>query len=452
MVHSHYIKCQVCGSITRIRLQIGYLRQHPIVVTCGKCKTSLMGSICIDKDDPQYGFHFQNADSVTTHGVSEGDFFVECSGEFPVKKPGKDDADNLFNISPFINHMMQMGNSFDRVNEYYESLGGLNRIYYKWDEYQRVIDLFENNSPYLEQELKKLFNSNNLRCKLPSDQLMCMHLIPSHFSRYLRQDINIYSLSNDVLHLNPIQTKLLIDFLNTHDGYNLSQLNSKIHEVMSGFIGAYPSLIPAISLQFRNDVDSFDFEHMGTTTSTFETIKQFYIDTYEALGNLMIIPVALNNILYRGDINQSDIIASVDKNSIDLEKFIKLSKANRYSFCTANEKYTDFLKLKYNAHLRNAIGHNDVEFDTITQLITYHPNPQKREKVETEYLLEYELKALHMFEAILAISEYLYQLMRLKFIQDGDLTVLNEIKSEFGPYDLCPCGSGKKYKFCHKAK
>lgn len=48
MVYNHYIKCQVCGSITRIRLQVGHLKQHPIVVTCGKCKTSLLGTAFLD--------------------------------------------------------------------------------------------------------------------------------------------------------------------------------------------------------------------------------------------------------------------------------------------------------------------------------------------------------------------------------------------------------------------
>ena len=45
--------------------------------------------------------------------------------------------------------------------------------------------------------------------------------------------------------------------------------------------------------------NSFDFEYEGFTTSSFDSVKQFYLDVYEALGNLMIIPIALNNIKYR---------------------------------------------------------------------------------------------------------------------------------------------------------
>lgn len=49
--------------------------------------------------------------------------------------------------------------------------------------------------------------------------------------------------------------------------------------------------------------DSFDFEVEGSTTSSFDSVKQFYLDVYEALGNLLVIPGALNNIKYRADAN-----------------------------------------------------------------------------------------------------------------------------------------------------
>ena len=53
MVCNEFIRCEVCGCITRIRLQVGWLDEHPIAVTCGKCGISLspveaerLGGIC----------------------------------------------------------------------------------------------------------------------------------------------------------------------------------------------------------------------------------------------------------------------------------------------------------------------------------------------------------------------------------------------------------------------
>lgn len=34
MVFNTCIKCQVCSSVTRIRLQVGWQEEHPIVVAC----------------------------------------------------------------------------------------------------------------------------------------------------------------------------------------------------------------------------------------------------------------------------------------------------------------------------------------------------------------------------------------------------------------------------------
>jgi len=57
-----------------------------------------------------------------------------------------------------------------------------------------------------------------------------------------------------------------------------------------------------------------------------------------------------------------------------------------------------------------------------------------------------------MFQAVLAVSEYLYRLRELKFMQDGDVGLIQGMASKIGAYDLCPCGSGQKFKFCHKKK
>lgn len=450
MVYNHYIKCQVCGSVTRIRLQIGHLKQHPIVVTCGKCKTSLLGTALIDQENPGVKFDFENADSINNQTLNARDYFAECSGEFPVRKQGEDDDSNLIAISPFISQIMRMGDNTENIEAYQRAISKLNRTSEKWTYYKRVLSLFENNSPYLEQELKKEFDGPMFPNKTEPEKLHTVHMIEIiGFCSSLKPEIlNDLSFSDDILRLNPVQMKALNDFLNSHDGYHLQQIQSQIYKMLDEFVDIYPALIPAISLQ-HGDEDAFDFESKGTTTSTFETVKQFYLDVYETLGNLMVIPVAFNNIHYRNDINISD---TIDSKSWTLEDFIKRTKADRYHFCTDTEKYTAFLKIKYNAKLRNAIGHNDVEYDAATQLITYYPNPKDRTKKGTEYLLQFELEALHMFQAILAVSEYLYRLRELKFMQDGDVGLIQGMASKIGMYDLCPCGSGQKFKFCHKKK
>ena len=73
--------------------------------------------------------------------------------------------------------------------------------------------------------------------------------------------------------------------------------------------------------------DSFDFE--GSTTNSFDSVKQFYLDVCEALGNLLITLVALNNIKYRDDANSMN---PLEKNVASSEDFIKLTRASRCHF------------------------------------------------------------------------------------------------------------------------
>lgn len=182
----------------------------------------------------------------------------------------------------------------------------------------------------------------------------------------------------------------------------LQQLSKIVYKVYDEFMTVYQRLIPALAIQYCKE-NSFDFEHEGSTTSSFDSVKQFYLDAYEALGNLLVIPVTLNNIKYRSDIN--------------------------------------------------AIGHNDVEYNSVDQLITYIPNPKYRTKKKTEYLLQFENEAMHMFQAILGISEYLYRLRELELMYDGKIPIMVQKRvkwpKKIGRNELCPCGSGMKYKRCH---
>ena len=105
MVFNTFIKCQVCGSITRVRLQVGWQEEHPIVVACGKCGTSLSGSVKTGQDRLGLKFSFDNADEVSD---TEADYMVECSGEFPTVKQGKAAELEEVVITPFIRYMNRM--------------------------------------------------------------------------------------------------------------------------------------------------------------------------------------------------------------------------------------------------------------------------------------------------------------------------------------------------------
>ena len=447
MVFNIFIKCQVCGCITRVRLQVGWQEEHPIEVACGKCGTSLSGSVKIRQDRPGLSFTFDNADEVQDENA---DYIVECSGEFPTAKQAEAaDLEGLV-ITPFIRYMNCMKTD-DSYEEFVQAVSKLNATAKKWKSYKRILTLAKNNSEYLTQEIQKEFSGQFFECRDESETLRAVHMIEVHgLYSALRKDIlDDLSFSAEILKMNSVQTKSLVEFLNSHEGFHLEELQELIYKVYDEFMTVYQRLIPALAIQYCKD-KAFDYEHEGSTTSSFDSVKQFYLDAYEALGNLLIIPVALNNIKYRSDINAMN---PIEKNVNSLEDYIKLTKASRYHLCLDSEVYTGFLKILVNAKLRNAIGHNDVEYNSVDQLITYIPNPKDRTKKRTEYLLEFENEAMRMFQGILGISEYLYRLRELALMHDGKIPLMVQERANWSKKisrnELCPCGSGKKYKRCH---
>ncbi|WP_347135209.1 SEC-C domain-containing protein, partial [[Clostridium] symbiosum] len=334
MVHNTFIKCQVCGSITRVRLQVGWQEEHPIVVTCGKCGTSLSGSVQIGQDRPGLEFSFDNADEIID---AEPEYMVECSGEFPTVKQGSAAELEGVVITPFIRYMNCMKTE-DSYELFGKAVSQLNATEKKWKNYKRIIDLFKNNSEYLVQEIQKEFSGQYFQCRDESEILRAVHMIEVHgFYSALKKDIlDNPSFSAGIMKLDSVQLKSLVAFLDSHDGYHLEELQDLIYKIYDDFIKVYQRLVPALAIQYCRD-DSFDFEIEGSTTSNFDSVKQFYLDVYEALGNLLIIPIALNNIKYRADAN---LMNPLEKNVSSLEDFIKLSKASRYHFCLDTEAYT----------------------------------------------------------------------------------------------------------------
>ncbi len=400
--NNNYIRCKECGCITGIKLQIGSQAQHPIVVTCGKCGNSMKGKVSIDHANAGFKLEFENADVID---AASADYTVECSGEFPTKKSCEvTDADKM--ISSPLDSVKNCMKSEQYYEQFAQTIAQLKETESKWGKYRKIFELSQNNSPELISEIQKEFKGPHFQCRNRHETIRAVHMVELlGFYTSIRKDIlQNMQFSNDILKLNSKQMKDFIGYLNSHDGYHLDELQSVIYRIYDEFMEIYQNLIPALSLQYCKE-DAFDFEEDGTTASTLDSVKQFYIDVYEALGTLMIIPVAFNNIKYRSDYSAMNPVKDSVKS---LDDFIGLDKAERYNFCIDSEEYTRFLDVKTNANLRSALESNDFEYDSFKQMITYALT-DKTEK-STEYLLEMEDEAMCMFQAILGISEYMYRM------------------------------------------
>lgn len=414
MVHNCFVRCQVCGCITRVRLQVGHLPEHPIIFACGNCKTSLSGSVIIDQDNPGLYYQFENADLIDG---TDATHLVECSGEFPVKKQ-KENATILEDvITPYIRYCerVKTDDSFEDFFKVAASLFGLKK---EWPRLKRIFDLYINDKEeYLTKELRYYFDESQMPCRDQIELLRAVHMLEIRFFiSPLRKDIlSNVEFNTSIMKLPFNQINQLIGFLNETKGLSIKELSAKVYKAYDEFINVFPSLIPALSISFLKE-GTVDYNNEGSTTSDFDSVKQFYLDLYETIGDLLVIPAALDNISSRKDMNSFLPLEPYTVPS--LKKFSSSVKATRFGYCDNEELYSERLKLHVDPKIRNAIGHNDYHYDTLSQELVYYPDPRNKSKTRSIFLLEYEEQILNMFQGLLMLSEYLYQLRKMEVLDE----------------------------------
>ena len=80
------LKCEVCNTVTLVRIQIGWLDSHPIRYNCGNCDILISGIANFDQKKIDYNLSFQNAIRVDE---TEAEYYIEISGELLTKKVEK---------------------------------------------------------------------------------------------------------------------------------------------------------------------------------------------------------------------------------------------------------------------------------------------------------------------------------------------------------------------------
>lgn len=159
--------------------------------------------------------------------------------------------------------------------------------------------------------------------------------------------------------------------------------------------------------------------HSGVTTSSFEDVKQFYIDCYEAAADALTLLVMLNNVKLRGRFRA---MATKRKDIVMLEDFAEKSKGARIAFVDGSEPFDVLVAGGMNTKLRNAIGHRSYTFDAASQVITYHPDGSSLGVALELPLGAFLEETWRIFETlVLNIGEVVYQVRKFEFSSQGRL-------------------------------
>ena len=224
-------------------------------------------------------------------------------------------------------------------------------------------------------------------------------------------------------------------------------------EVFASFMSVYSNLLPAETLMQYKDTDEDD---LGIATCSFVDIKTFYQDAYEALLPLIYIPICLDNIIERSDYRSfnSRVFERLQKRggpyTDDFEWFLSLDNGMKLLRSQTNEFLQSAVALPGDRNLRNGIGHNNIKYDGLTQTITaYELKPPYKEHIFS--LSEIAIDCLKIAKSTVVLSEIILFLLRYEYGKDGISTLLPiEFYDGVNLYDICPCGSSQKYKWCCK--
>lgn len=136
-------------------------------------------------------------------------------------------------------------------------------------------------------------------------------------------------------------------------------------------------------------------------------------------------------------------------NRIDMIKFRNQTKGVRIKNLSLDEFFAARFNLKTDSNeLRNAVGHNNFEYNGITQKLSF--TTAKGEN-KSAYLIDVALECVSLSRSAYVLLFYVYELKRYCFLQKGKRLLLNPLFYRLAkPQNHCPCGSGAKYRNCCK--
>lgn len=84
MIVTNDYQCNVCSSITRIKVQLGWLDNYPVRIKCGNCNISIFGNVSLDQENAGFSINFKNVTPLES--IGKPDYLIEVSGELLTEK------------------------------------------------------------------------------------------------------------------------------------------------------------------------------------------------------------------------------------------------------------------------------------------------------------------------------------------------------------------------------
>ncbi len=456
MTASMYYKCKICGCICNLKYQMGYAKKHPVRYKC-KCGVSIRGMY-----EEGRGFSFENAETVEEQMPG---IVVYCSGEFFTFPP--------FSVNSFKETVCTVPPPFilaTHLLEYEDySLEFHHILAYRDEKHAYVRAL---NELYAAKNYEKI--KEVIREKFDPDEEVFPFNNEADFIRATTMINQFQFLNHDGIDRTPKTTKWTLKAFTEHsdiyhdflkfikDADVLETWKMQIHSLCDQVYEKVDLLMPAVSVDFVKDSKVLDLGFFAITTTSFEEIKQLYVDLYELIGRLLVLAIGLDNIILRDDYNAIRTVPDVDIK--DLAGIMKMrNKGNIIKLIDDTAPLESLICMSLNSDIRNSIGHysyisNEVA-DSFGQKIEFVDSHNKN-KSETRSLLQICYDIWQMYKTLGIFNEIIHHLEMQLLAEYGkfpsyvaDRAIFNKLvhnksSKKIYPNDQCPCGSGLKYKKC----
>lgn len=373
------LECSTCQTNIDCRIGMSNRDIQPISFACPACGEGILIELNINK-----GFKYKGAKSIHFDGpFTNENPFVDLHLDFPVMF-----GEYKMGHTPFLKAHARIGHKNFEIHNH--RLNALNWLYPKLDDFKRILRLYRKNKKLFGQLCESKFDEK-LRSEKPQDLNLALYcVIAKVFFPFSMPEENADSVK---LHMKAINESLNKDKM-AFDSFISELVDTEfLHNIQQDCLDIYPQILagelafrPALFLDFD---DKYEKEFIGFRVSAhdFLSYKDLYKDISEVMSRQLVLVAGLNNMIHRGDFNKFKNIGKSTPKSLHAYADLPYGyKTNHLDDCW----YT-VAEGSVNNQLRNSIAHVKVEYNEVTQLITYFPKKEgiKQEKSETIYFLDF---------------------------------------------------------------
>lgn len=418
------LTCGICESDTDCR--IGYSNRliQPLRFACPHCGSAM--EVTLDTSDaPRSKFSYKNCKPSDTQ--PEGPFtgknpFVDLHLDFPVRFGAY-----VMGMTPYMMASMELsagpGNvaaasGFAKMAFHNRRVDQLNEFHDQADQIKAIIRLYlgANKQLFLKRVGEILGQEQGPSVK-PQDVNACLYRFISWvFLPFLK-----FGEVRDAV-------EQFTELTMRHQGAALSSFVEKI--VTNGFLAnlqkdclkIYPDIFEAeMPLRPALFLDLLPDRHGEKTAARisskdFLSYKDLYKDIVEVFAKQLTLVAGINNVIHRGDYNSFRPLVVGNAALSSLEKFSEKTLSDKYKYL--DDCWYSFDNTAVDAPMRNSIAHYNVDYNEVTQEITFYPEGGRLEQAEpsTMYFLDFMRLLLSMFREMHQLHHLIKCLFYYEFL------------------------------------